>query len=112
MKSLIAVCAALLAFAAGSYAQNYNQSTPFYLILLSEDPTLNGTGLVACHEGAAIEGLCSAAALNISQIANNYFQFNTTTGFGSVNSSAGPVGYLTYALHGSNFNRECLIDLA
>ncbi|KAG4418069.1 hypothetical protein IFR04_008806 [Cadophora malorum] len=35
------------------------QSTPFNLIVLSSNSTLNGTHLYACHEGAAIQGLCT-----------------------------------------------------
>ena len=53
------IIAGALAFAAGVKAQYYaNQSAPFYLVLTSQNTTLNGSTLVSCHEGAAIEGLC------------------------------------------------------
>lgn len=39
-------------------AQYTNQSAPFNLVLLSANSTINGSLLSACHEGAAIEGLC------------------------------------------------------
>jgi hypothetical protein len=40
-------------------AQSFsNQSAPFELIIKSHNSTLNGTALLSCHQGAAIEGLC------------------------------------------------------
>ncbi|KAF1966432.1 hypothetical protein BU23DRAFT_603560 [Bimuria novae-zelandiae CBS 107.79] len=49
----------LAAFASGALAQIYNQSSvPFRLFLKSDNETLNGQSLGACHQGAAIEGLC------------------------------------------------------
>ncbi|PVH98042.1 hypothetical protein DM02DRAFT_616072 [Periconia macrospinosa] len=39
-------------------AQYDTYSAPFRLVLSSDDPTLNNTALGACHEGAAVEGLC------------------------------------------------------
>ncbi|TKA73832.1 hypothetical protein B0A55_07624 [Friedmanniomyces simplex] len=112
MKSVNALCAALLAFTVGSYAQGHNQSAPFYLNLLSDDPGLNGTGLVPCHTGAAIENLCSAAILNASQALYGPFQFNTTAWSVAANSTAGEVGVLTYMLQGSNFNESEPMNLS
>ncbi len=107
MKSIVTLCLTLLTFAIGSFAQDYNQSAPFYLNLLSSDPYLNGTGLVPCHTGAAIENLCSAAILNQTQALYGPFQFNTSTEAATANtpnSTAGQMGVLTYLLRGSNFN--------
>jgi hypothetical protein len=68
-----------LAFVASqAVAQYTNQSAPFNLVLSSSNTTLNGALLGACHEGAAIEGLC----LNIGSDAAasyNQYTFNYTT---------------------------------
>jgi len=58
----------LLAFAALTHADadcEYDcepiytvQSDPFNLVLISEDPSLNGKTLSACHAGAAVFTLC------------------------------------------------------
>ncbi|KAF9701681.1 hypothetical protein EKO04_000296 [Ascochyta lentis] len=57
MKLITLAFAALSAVTA---AQGYYdvQSTGFRLIIKSSNSTLNGTALGACHQGAAIEGLC------------------------------------------------------
>ncbi|KAK3675997.1 hypothetical protein LTR78_004189 [Recurvomyces mirabilis] len=84
----------------------YNQSAPFYLQLLSKNHTLNGTILGACHEGAAIEGLCAFGTLLPNATATlTYasFQFNTSS-FAQPADVYGTPGYLTYDLMGSNFN--------
>lgn len=52
---------ALLASAAlaGTALAQYNiTSEPFHLRTLSDDAKYDGTYLVACHEGAALEALC------------------------------------------------------
>lgn len=60
----------VLAFAATHVAAQ-NQSAPFNLVLSSANATLNGSLLDACHEGAAIEGLCLGAAPT-----DSYAQYN------------------------------------
>jgi hypothetical protein len=46
-------------FLACTALAQYNvTSKPFHLRTLSHDEKYNGTYLYACHEGAAIEGLC------------------------------------------------------
>jgi hypothetical protein len=59
-------------------AQYTNQSAPFNLILCSSNATLNGALLGACHEGAAIEGLCPSIGGNASA-SYNQFTFNYTS---------------------------------
>ena len=59
MKSLTSsgVIAALTATAAVQ-AQTYSQDGPFYLKLKSDDSSVDGQYLSACHAGAAVESLC------------------------------------------------------
>jgi hypothetical protein len=59
-------------------AQYTNQSAPFNLVLCSSNATLNGALLGACHEGAAIEGLCPSIGGNASA-SYNQFNFNYTS---------------------------------
>jgi hypothetical protein len=59
-------------------AQYTNQSAPFNLVLSSSNTTLNGALLGACHEGAAIEGLCLNIGSN-SAAPYNQYTFNYTT---------------------------------
>ncbi|KAH8650576.1 hypothetical protein BGZ60DRAFT_388937 [Tricladium varicosporioides] len=87
-----------LALVATASAQYYaNQSAPFNLVLKSSNSTLNGSALYACHEGAAIEGLCLGGPPTNSQ--SDVFTFNTTS-IPDVNTT----GLLTWELHGGNFN--------
>ncbi|KAK3634405.1 hypothetical protein LTR56_015284 [Elasticomyces elasticus] len=83
MLPITAIGAALLAFATGSYAQNYTQSANFTLWLSSEDPVYNATFLVACHIGAASESLCPYSTLpkpsGVTDGTPSKFQFNTTS---------------------------------
>jgi hypothetical protein len=51
-------CLALLVLTATAACQNLNQSAPFRLMLESNNATLNGTVLGACHSGAASEVAC------------------------------------------------------
>lgn len=59
-------------------AQYTNQSAPFNLVLCSSNATLNGALLGACHEDAAIEGLCPSIGGNASA-SYNQFNFNYTS---------------------------------
>jgi hypothetical protein len=83
-------------------AQFTNQSAPFNLILLSHNKTLNGSALGACHEGAAIEGLCLAGNPTPGTTYEQ-FQFNTSVPASTYNATLGEPGYLTYLLRGGNF---------
>ena len=97
MQSTIAKLAAFIALAASVSAQDYKQSKPFFLVVHSHDAKYNGTALGACHEGAAIEGLCPG---NPPKASANYnvFQFNTTDGESVTDSKLGTPGVLTWNL--------------
>ena len=90
--------ASVFAFAVSLVAAQepyYNiTSAPFSLILQSKNKTLDGKALYACHEGAAIEGLCIGGKPTRS---SKVFHFNTT-----VYDRKGP-GLLTWKLVGGNF---------
>lgn len=101
MKSTIFSTAAVLSLASSGLAQTMKQSKPFQLQLQSADKNLNGKQLGACHEGAAIEGLCVTAAGKPTDY--NTYHFNTTSNQVVQNKKLGPTGALTYNLHGGNF---------
>jgi hypothetical protein len=128
--------AGLLALAASSTAQFLNQSAPFALVVLSQNETYNGTTLAACHEGAAIEGLCSKCSSSLytasisplsRAVANkllvgatfNYpiptsvetFTLNYSSSL-TVDPAVGQVGLLTYELRGGNFNLSSPMELS
>lgn len=89
------IVAGLFAFVATAVTAQYNiASKPFYLTLTSKDATVNGHVLFACHEGAAIEGLCLGGLFHENPDAST-FGFNT--------SAYGSSGVLTYTLVGGNF---------
>jgi hypothetical protein len=52
----------LLSLALQAFAQDENEfnitSAPFSLVVLSDDPILNGDTLSACHTGVTTESLC------------------------------------------------------
>ena len=100
----ISIFASLIALAASTATAQYtNQSAPFNLILLSQNDTLNGSALGACHEGAAIEGLCVSGPPT-ADAGYSQFQFNTSSTPFNYNATIGETGYLTYELRGGNFN--------
>lgn len=70
-------------------AQWDQQSAPFHLQVVSANETLNGSGFVSCHEGAAIEGLCLSVA------PGDTYYFNTS-------STGGDEGYLVWNLQTSS----------
>jgi hypothetical protein len=71
----------IFAFAASrAVAQYTNQSALFNLVLSSSNKTLNGALLGACHEGAAIEGLCVNIGSSSAASSYNQYTFNTTSG--------------------------------
>jgi len=99
----------VLAFAATQVvAQNLNQSAPFNLVLLSANATLNGSLLGACHEGAAIEGLCLGGAPSDSYAQYN---FNYTAQDPPSTSVLGTIGILVWELRGGNFNLSSPLSL-
>ncbi|KAK5108206.1 hypothetical protein LTR62_008662 [Meristemomyces frigidus] len=102
MKLSTTLATTLLSTGTLTQAQFTNQSSSFYLELLTDDATYNGTFLSACHEGAAIEGLCAFGdSMPNATITSDIFQLNS-----SIYSSGGSgvSGELTYELRGGNFN--------
>jgi len=96
----------LLAFATAQVAaQDTVQSPEFSLVLLSTNETINGTILVACHEGAGIEGLCLGAG------SASPFQFNYSSA-ATVDPTIGTEGIITYELEGGNFNVSSPLSLS
>ncbi|KAK4221421.1 cell wall protein RHD3 [Podospora fimiseda] len=78
----------------GTLAQKFpNQSAPYNLKLLSDEPTLDGKFLSACHSGAAIEQLCVS---NTAATTSGVFYLNTTD---SSTVSGFDTGVLVYNLN-------------
>lgn len=102
MKSTVFSAATLLSLASTGLTQYTEQSKPFSLLLKSSNETLNGKALAACHEGAAIEGLCTIAAGKPTDY--NTYRFNTSSSAIVSDKTLGPTGYLTYELIASNAN--------
>lgn len=98
----------LLLAAAAANAQFYNEtSKPFNLVLASEDPTINGSTISACHTGAALESLCLSNIGSISKpdlIAPASFNFNTSTDPYTPNATLGTPGILTWTLKTSSID--------
>ena len=95
MKTVAAASAALLSLASLASAQQ-QQTKPFWLVI-KDAGKYNGAALVACHEGAAIEGLCVGDKPGHGTRLST-FQFNTTAGAITSDPTAGETGTLTYAL--------------
>lgn len=94
--------AGLLAFAASHVTAQYtDQSPPFALTLISHNETINGSALIACHEGAAIEGLCYGKIVQGATPSTYNFNYSSAS---TVDPKIGQVGILTYMLRGGNFN--------
>ncbi|KAF2664605.1 hypothetical protein BT63DRAFT_483297 [Microthyrium microscopicum] len=106
---LLGICA----LTASVTAQYTTQSDPFYLVLLSEDLQVNGSTLNACHEGAAIEGLCVGSKLPLNGTTTGFstFQFNTSESITVPNPDIGETGLLTFTLRGSGFNESEAMSL-
>jgi hypothetical protein len=90
-------------------AQFTNQSAPFNLVVTSSNTTINGSWLIACHEGAAEEGLCVGAA--VAGDTPSVYNFNYSSSE-YVDPAIGTVGILTYLLIGGNFNVSSPMQLA
>lgn len=82
----------LAALAGLASAQNDVQSKPFRLQLCSDDKSLNGKSLTACHTGAAIESLC------LYDGKGSDFRFNTTKGDTAQLKNFTPSGELIFNL--------------
>ncbi|KAI1388658.1 uncharacterized protein F4822DRAFT_403465 [Hypoxylon trugodes] len=52
---------------------NVNQSAPFNLVLSSDNSTLNGLKLAACHAGAAVEALCLDESVQTPEFQTFFF---------------------------------------
>lgn len=109
-KSVLALFSTLVALAS---AQDYNQSALFTLQIISADnSTLNGSSLFACHEGAAIEGLCQAGQMTTISTAAETFHFNfSNSQVAPTDPSIGITGILTFLLQGGNFNESEALTL-
>jgi len=105
MKSFaVPSAAALLTLATAASAQNITVSPPFQLVVLSDCPTYNGSVLIACHEGAAIEGLCTSNATAPEDYNTYNLNYTVYDGAPAIDPNVGQTGVLTWLLHGSNFN--------
>lgn len=94
LASLLTLTVSQVAAQDGPYYGN--QSAPFYLVLKSENTTINGSYLSACHEGAAIEGLCLTPPSTSEYL---HFTYNTSSYDPSATS-----GLLTWLLPAGNLN--------
>jgi len=93
-------------------AQFLNASAPFNLIVLSDNSTINGSALTACHEGAAIEGLCLGGILSEpTDVEYETYTFNISSYPVDVEPSIGFPGYLVWELEGGNFNLSTPVTL-
>ncbi|KAK3357034.1 hypothetical protein B0T25DRAFT_516548 [Lasiosphaeria hispida] len=87
--------AALTSSASVVSAQTYNQTGPFFLQVKSDNATLNGRYLYACHSGAAQETLCIGKVdTPATNRASASFFWNTTVYEGEQS----PVGALIWNL--------------
>jgi hypothetical protein len=113
MFSTTLLASAALTLATLTSAQNYpNQTAPFKLTILStHNETLNGSSLFACHEGAAIEGICNAGQMTTIPTSASSFTFNYSEVIQPEDASIGVEGYLTYFLQGANFNLSQPMEL-
>lgn len=105
------VLALVGAIASLANAQFYNVSSkPFHLVVKSAtNKTLNGRTLFACHEGAAIEGLCLGdKKLSTADVYN----FNTSSFSTPTNSAIGDTGILTWLLPTSDQSFSSALSLS
>lgn len=101
MRTSSAITGLFIVAASVASAQYTNQSAPFALVINSDNATINGVTLAACHEGAAIEGLC----LFGGPLSNNSVTYQqNVSSYPSPTTAAGLPGLLTYDLRGGNFN--------
>ncbi|KAK3716840.1 hypothetical protein LTR37_006190 [Vermiconidia calcicola] len=92
MKITTSMGTALVTLFTASNLVGALQSKPFRLVAISDNDSVNGTAFNACHEGAAIEGLCPGGKLNTAST----YRLN--------NTRAEPnIGSLNYLLVGGDF---------
>ena len=97
---LHSIFARLLAFASllcSTVGQSTHVSAPFSLHVRSSNKTIDGTILEACHEGAAIEGLCIIPATK-PPASFAVYHLNTTIVPGQPIPPHGRPGTLTFSL--------------
>lgn len=97
-----ALLAALGSFSLQASAQDYNTSAPFVLQLSSDNDTISGQVLGACHSGAAIEQLCLAGN-DTTPASYNTFYLNVSAN-ANVPEGQYETGMLVWILQGSGFN--------
>lgn len=96
MRSTIFV--PVLATLAAAQSQYTTRSPDFHLVVFSTtNETINNTALVACHEGAAIEGFCRGPKLPDTSGYGTNFYFNTSSE-NTVPGAANIPGILSYDL--------------
>jgi len=85
-------------------------SAPFNLVVLSEaDPSINGSLLYSCHEGASIEGLCLTNTTEDPSFST--YTHNTSSSAAPTNSPGGATGWLIWVLQGSSFSETETLTL-
>lgn len=104
--TILAFFAAVAGTAVAQDEPYYNiSSKPFHLVVKSAtNRTLDGLTLFACHEGAAIEGLCLSGNRRLRTA--DVFNFNTSSYQEPTNSAIGDPGILTWLLPtvGANYS--------
>ena len=111
MNASILALVGAIASVANAQDPFYNvSSAPFHLVVKSAtNKTLNGRTLFACHEGAAIEGLCLGdKKLSTADVYN----FNTSVYNTPTNSAIGDTGILTWLLPTSGANYSSALSLS
>lgn len=97
-----AIPTALALMASLAAAQDFNTSAPFTLVLSSDNDTISGQLLGACHAGAAIEELCLSGTDTTASSYNTFTHNTTDNNVGS--DEAYETGPLVWILQGSGFN--------
>jgi hypothetical protein len=110
--TILAVIGAIASIASAQDEPYYNvTSKPFHLVVQSaKNKTLNGKTLYACHEGAAIEGLCLSNSTKLSSA--DVFNFNTSSYATPTNSTIGDTGILTWLLPTSDLSYSSALSLS
>lgn len=112
MKATVLAVIGAIASMATAQDPFYNvTSKPFHLVVKSAtNKTLDGRTLFACHEGAAIEGLCLSSDKKLSTA--NVYNFNTSSYTTPTNSAIGDTGILTWLLPTSGANYSSALSLS
>jgi len=107
------IASTLLALSATAFAQyTYdNASAPFALVLSSASANLENYTLGACHEGAALEGLCVGGVYDASTAPTYTFNSSTYNLANPPSNGGGPAGILIFSLPVSGFNEPSGLGL-